>query len=1269
MWHRTRATRGHARFSFVLAVVAVSVVLAVPVEATASSRFDASLVSPSLVPQPPKFRGEQVATAFSTRAQVEVELEVPGAEGHWTAAYSESESGPWTPAGEGAFPAGNGIIFLSAGSADASTGGGEGTRFRVIHHLSPETHYYVRFQATTAGGTAQKIVPFATTAIARPEIDKLTVDGHSTFEDRDPKTRPTPNSHSVVAELEADGADTEYHFEYSTSQSGPWTPFTTGGSGTVTAAEDYAELEATATGLQPETSYYARLKASNARGTTSELLQFTTETAKPQVSPPEFHNVTANSVRAEQNFRTGSSETNWRFESASSPSGPWTAVPGGEGTVPQQEAEALSQLQAGAVVEASLTELQPNTMYYVRFSASNVAGERVSEPTSFETEGTPGQLATSPTHGLRAESVRLMGSLNPNSRPSEAEQTITISGAPTSGTFRLTFEGQTTRPIPSDAFGAVGEGSVAGALYSLPNPPPAEVAGPMGGPYRVRFVSATAEPQITADGSELKPFGGVTVATVQEGGESYATQAHFEYVTKDQFERAGFTEATSSPNVTIPAGNTTQFVGQDVPDLASGQAYRYRLVAENDSPGNPVARGEVQTVTVPVPAPAHEAACPNGQYRTGPSASLPDCRAYEQLTPADKAGAQEPFNYGPTAVSGALIGEDGENLMLYDPVVNWGEGPKAGQSPYFFSREAGHGWAMTAGSPQPETGVQRVVPEILTPNLGRYAFEADVHTAIGGGESSEVQYKVGPPGGPYTVAATVPRADLSGAAGFDEGWVASSDDGSKLILQVEDHKLLDPEHSTGTFAGNDLYEYMSSGLAQVNAGIGHCGAHIARGAGELHGITSSAHAVSTDGSRVFFEAVPGSNCSLASHLYMRDAAETLDIGEYTFDAASPDGSTLLLDRPHGGVSEYFIYETATRTAKYISSQPPGAASVGQDFTAIYFHQDDGNLVRYDVEHESVTDILRYHEVTISNAPRTSPDGRFYYFQGTVEGLPGHEQMFLYDASEKQVECVSCASSSDSEPKLAAVIPTTESPLGPLQQHDGHPNQWFLSSDGNYAFFDTPAALVPGDGNGEVAPTAEAGAELQSAEFSPSSDVYEWRRDGIDGCAQIQGCLALITSGGGGYLNLLLGATPSGSDVFIYTRSELLAQDNDNSGDIYDVRTDGGLPGPPPRPVECEPSQCSHPAPAPNDATPSSSTFQGAGNLPSAAVATPAPPPAKPPKCARGKVASHGHCLPVCPKKKKKAHVKCVTLRRSSGSHARKSSPHSRRASTNRRPGR
>lgn len=83
-------------------------------------------------------------------------------------------------------------------------------------------------------------------------------------------------------------------------------------------------------------------------------------------------------------------------------------------------------------------------------------------------------------------------------------QTVTITGAPTGGTFTLTLNGQTTSGI---AFNAIGS-AVQTALEALSNVAPGDVTvtGGAGGPYSVEFGGAYAGvnvPTMTASGTSL----------------------------------------------------------------------------------------------------------------------------------------------------------------------------------------------------------------------------------------------------------------------------------------------------------------------------------------------------------------------------------------------------------------------------------------------------------------------------------------------------------------------------------------------------------------------------------------------------------------------------------------------------------------------------------------------------------------------------------------------------------------------------------------------
>ncbi len=1239
-------------------------------------------VSVAFAAEAPQFQSHlSFPHLFATRANIAVLIEGTGAEGTWHAEYAPAENGheptptspSWTLAGTGSL-AGISYAYLTSGEP------GVDRNTAVLHHLEPATTYYARFNAeTTEHQTAlSKVFEFTTKAVSHPEVvvKGTDADEHPLVgaeAEQLESTRPfSPTSAAFKALIESNGAETAYHFEYSPPEGGhapavgsaSWKPFTSAAEGSITPAEDFAEHEAVLSGLTPETTYYVRVKASNAVGGTvvtkfregPEFDHFTTPTAKPIVYLPEFRNVTASSVHFAGGVEPHHAKTEWQFEYSTEPANPvaWSLVPGG-GTVSQDEAETLPEDHT-ANVEGSLAGLQSAQIYYVRLSAKNGAGDAqgpagAAVPVAqFETSGPP-TATTFATHALHGEALRLLGAVDPHSEPTKEEQQITVEGAPTGGTFTLTFDGQATAPIAFDAASQSeeeGEASVERALEALPalSRDTIAVYGPRGGPYTLVWTAQVDQPQIEGDGSGLTPSTSIAVSTTQRGGVADDTHYHFEYIALKQFEAEGGSApfkaagATSTPEQDAGSGVSQVFVGADLPTLQAGETYLYRLVAANTS--GAVDGGE-RSLTVPPSAPVVAAgACSNQALRTGLSAGLPDCRAYEQLTPPDKEGAQEIFGYGGGIHNSVLVGEDGEQLMLSAPVVSWGAGPGAGQSPYFFSRTSS-GWRTTAGAPQPETGVKRIVPEIFSPQLTQLGFEADTFTSIDS-ESAQIEYRAGPPGGPYVTVATVPRTEEQG------GWVGASPSFTKLILAVSDRELI-AGHPTGTHSGLDLYEYESGELRQVNVNsegdkLGSCGAKLA-----------NAHSLSSDGARVFFEAVPGNNCSAEPHLYIRIAGRTTtNIGAYSFLGANSAGTEIVVFRISGEAHEVFLYQTESATLRPLLTvdESPGAENaftVSEDFSAVYFEastQVPGteappassalgahpkNLYRYDLATGKLSFLVQA-DTPIVQAPTT---GRYYYFDaGIVSGVPGGaqeagseagraRQLYRYDSSDDLVQCISCASPTDPEPKLPVAdlrapttggyVPTT----GAFGSSPGPPRR-IASANGDYVFFDTPAALIPSDTDGEQAPDEDPNSENPTFEnYSVSSDVYEWRAAGIDGCSAPQGCLALLTDGSGGYLNLFLGSADEGRDVFISTDSQLLPRDNDTAADIYDVRIGGGFLEPA-RSVECAGDACSTPFAPPGEVTPSSFTFTGAGDLVSAAA----------PRAAKKKAA---------PGKKKKAKMK------------------------------
>ncbi len=260
--------------------------------------------------------------------------------------------------------------------------------------------------------------------------------------------------------------------------------------------------------------------------------------------------------------------------------------------------------------------------------------------------------------------------------------------------------------------------------------------------------------------------------------------------------------------------------------------------------------------------------------------------------------------------------------------------------------------------------------------------------------------------------------------------------------------------------------------------------------------------------------------------------------------------------------------------------------------------------------------------TGEKSSRVTPDGATVLFasQARLTGYDnaGQGELYLYDAASGRLACVSCNPSgtpATSEAHLAGNLSITAAP---------ERNAFLtrnLAEDGSRVFFQTKEALVPQDKNEQT-------------------DVYEWEREGAggpDGCSRSSasfsassgGCLYLISTGESSDPSYFGDASADGSDVFFFTRQSLVGQDQDENYDVYDARAEGGIAAQNPSPpVDCTEEGCLDPTvSSPVFAAPVSTTFAGAGN--------PKPSPTKPKKvvvkCPKGKKRNHGRC-----RKKKKA---------------------------------
>ncbi len=678
--------------------------------------------------------------------------------------------------------------------------------------------------------------------------------------------------------------------------------------------------------------------------------------------------------------------------------------------------------------------------------------------------------------------------------------------------------------------------------------------------------------------------------------EGRETSYRFEYGTSTAY-------GTSSPETNIGAGSTAVPVTLHVEGLESGLTYHFRVVASNSEGTN---SSEDQTFGF------YPSACPNELLRqqTG-SDSLPDCRAYELVSPSE-AGNTVIF---PQAGPSSAYATNPPRIIFAGA---WGVIPDSGGEPsntyddLYASTRTNTGWVTRyVGLPSSTADVLGGQPELQTyeesgpltgepgvmvnPSLSELVDWNDGHppwageyTRAGPGEgASWAPYVWNTSTGKLVDRWPTDLGVVAGGEGFNGEQITSSDlhhyiFGSNIIF------------SPGGVPG-DIYDDDTS-TDEISIASRTSMGEIIEGAEPLQASSDGSHILMTVGGGLCGGVLQLAPVCGTGQLYMRIGdAVTYEIAPkhvVNYLGMAAGGSEIFItsaeeliegEDTHGNTELYMWSQRGAEEGDPLTliSKPNGGTDTSTACNASWTSNCDTvpvNFIPYGEDYEG--EVTGRGGNSISDSYIASEAGDIYFLSPALldgtKGVEGLENLYFYH--QGTIQYVTTLSS-------GGISRIEVSP-------DGSHMAFFTRSQitgFSNAGYSEAYEFTPGTGritcascnpDGEP-PTHETyGSQdglfmtndgrtffftenaLVSNDTDNSEDVYEY----------VNGRPRLITAGTGqaqfgseGYIgNLalpgLIGVSANGTDVYFATTDVLVGQDlNGQELKIYDARTDGGFP--------------------------------------------------------------------------------------------------------------
>jgi hypothetical protein len=606
--------------------------------------------------------------------------------------------------------------------------------------------------------------------------------------------------------------------------------------------------------------------------------------------------------------------------------------------------------------------------------------------------------------------------------------------------------------------------------------------------------------------------------------------------------------------------------------------------------------------SVQLPTLAHAQGCANEEIRVLQryALKLPDCRAYEQVSPVGK-------NFGDASGRPFFVQSSSNGTgVTYYSLVPFPGVASPGEFVTYLSMRSGAGWSTQGLVPQASAGGGLHFTSIvgMTEDLSYtllFDYPSVPPSAVNEATPGIFNYYI-------RNSATGVYRLFDAAPGFGESYFAdaSADDRKILFESFEHFKNVLPNVTNGR---DNLYLWeegrvklvgvLPGGEAPSGGSVAGPGGPLIEeelGAGEVGGAKNAFYTqdtISEDGSRIIFTDIG------TGRVYVREpeAEKTIPVSEGSayWRAATPDGRYVLYTE--GGT--LYRFDVSNETREGLGSAN-GVLGISKDGLYVYFvngphllewHNGNTTLIA-GLNVNDASDWSTHHGTSSEGAAdgaRSSditPDGKAVLFaSGQLNGL---DELYLYDAtkpvSTENPICVSCRPGGTATTHEAYLTHNIEGTFLPVSRDPFVTRN--LSADGDRVFFQTEEALVPGDSNGQM-------------------DVYEWEQKGApdSDCPAWSGnagdgCLYLVSTGQSGDQSYFGDASVDGSNVFFFTRQSLVEQDQDNNVDVYDASVGGGLTsqnqvGPS---TSCTAEACRGVPSVPALDEPSTLLLSGSGNL-------------------------------------------------------------------------